>query len=318
MDIRLGRQLGATVRSRLVLTSKPVLAFRPLRLLPGQQTTGCCPPALQQRQSAAQAQAGSYGQPAAISINSEAAAVPEPDTPVPAAAAAPPPATDAHSSQAAAAVSAAGQAAAAAVAAAGVEQPQPQLNQQQQPEQQQAQQPAKKKVSNFINRVIFGIILGFGGAAVVAKGSLLYLCATMFVVYHATQEFYGFLTSSGISQGMPPPSPFVSVATTALCLSITVFTYFRCARGLRQLSSSLADGQQHTAFAAETAEYDMVCPAGSPVIAAPAGPGSCTPCGRLLHHPLTMPPALCVHVCLCAATAGVVQPCQQQRSACWC
>lgn len=233
MDIRLGRQLGATVRSRLVVTSKPVLGFRPLRLLPGQQTTpltGCCPPALQQRQSAAQAQAGSYGQPAAISINSEAAAVPEPgqpDTPVPAAA----PATDGHSSQAAAAVSAAGQAAAAVAAAAGVEQPQPQLNQQQPPEQQQAQQPAKKKVSNFINRVIFGIILGFGGAAVVAKGSLLYLCATMFVVYHATQEFYGFLTSSGISQGMPPPSPFVSVATTALCLSITVFTYFRYARG---------------------------------------------------------------------------------------
>jgi hypothetical protein len=108
--------------------------------------------------------------------------------------------------------------------AAAVTQPQPQLIQQQEP-----QQPTKKKkVSEFINRVIFGILLGFGGAAVVAKGSLLYLCATMFVVYHATQEFYGFLTSSGISQGMPPPSKFVSVATTALCLSITVFTYFRC------------------------------------------------------------------------------------------
>lgn len=256
MDIRLGRQLCAAVRSRLVVTSKPVLAYRPLRLLPGQQTTpftGCCLPAPQQRQSAA-----------AISLNSEAAAVPEPgqpDTPVPAAAA--PPATDGHSSQAGAAVSAAGQAAAAAAAAAGVKQPQPQLNQQQPPEQQQPQQqqPAKKKKgSNFINRVIFGIILGFGGAAVVAKGSLLYLCATMFVVYHATQEFYGFLTSSGISQGMPPPSPFVSVATTALCLSITVFTYFRCVRqGIeRQPSSSLSDGQQHTAeTAAETAECDM-------------------------------------------------------------
>jgi hypothetical protein len=110
--------------------------------------------------------------------------------------------------------------------AAAVMQPQPQLIQQQEEPQQQATK--KKKVSEFINRVIFGILLGFGGAAVVAKGSLLYLCATMFVVYHATQEFYGFLTSSGISQGMPPPSKFVSVATTALCLSITVFTYFRC------------------------------------------------------------------------------------------
>jgi phosphatidate cytidylyltransferase len=144
---------------------------------------------------------------------------------------------------------------AAAAAAAGVEQPQPQLSQQQPPLEQQQQQPAKKKkVSNFINRVIFGIILGFGGAAVVAKGSLLYLCATMFVVYHATQEFYGFLTSSGISQGMPPPSPFVSVATTALCLSITVFTYFRCVSQQQQqqsaanrAGSSVADRQQHTA-----------------------------------------------------------------------
>lgn len=114
---------------------------------------------------------------------------------------------------------------AAGQVAAEVEQPQQQLSQQ----KQQPQQAGKKKVSEFINRVIFGIILGFGGAAVVAKGSLLYLCATMFVVYHATQEFYGFLTSSGISQGMPPPSPFVSVATTALCLSITIFTYFRWA-----------------------------------------------------------------------------------------
>lgn len=213
MDIRLGRQ-AAAVPGRLLSSVKPVIAVRPLRLFPCQQTHhSLCLPG-QQRCAA---EAGSpCGQPA-ISINSEAAAVPEPagqGTCVPAASAA-----DGHSSNSkgAAVPAEAGQ------AVAEVEQLQLQLSQQQQP----AQQTGKKKVSNFINRVIFGIILGFGGAAVVAKGSLLYLCAAMFVVYHATQEFYGFLTSSGISQGMPPPSPFVSVATTALCLSITVFTYFR-------------------------------------------------------------------------------------------
>lgn len=126
-------------------------------------------------------------------------------------------------------------------AVAGVGQAGEQLEQQHVQLPQQDQQPqltGKKKVSNFINRVIFGIILGFGGAAVVAKGSLLYLCAAMFVVYHATQEFYGFLTSSGISQGMPPPSPFVSVATTALCLSITVFTYFSHGRSGAAMSAA--------------------------------------------------------------------------------
>eukprot|EP00879_Flechtneria_rotunda_P013521 GHRR01014118.1.p1 GENE.GHRR01014118.1~~GHRR01014118.1.p1 ORF type:complete len:314 (+),score=87.64 GHRR01014118.1:261-1202(+) len=84
----------------------------------------------------------------------------------------------------------------------------------------------EQKSGNFINRVIFGLILGFGGAAVVAAGKLPYLFAALFVVFHATQEFFGMLTSKGISKGMSPPPRFVSVATTALCLSITVFTYF--------------------------------------------------------------------------------------------
>lgn len=218
MNIRLGRQLAA-VPSRFVVSSKHVLAVRPLRLFPSQHTYHSWGLPGQHRCAAEAGNA--YGQPA-ISINSEASAVPEPpgqpdvSVPIPVSAAA-----DGHSSNSQpAAVPAAGQ------AAAEVEQPQQQLSQQKQQPQQEA---GKKKVSEFINRVIFGIILGFGGAAVVAKGSLLYLCATMFVVYHATQEFYGFLTSSGISQGMPPPSPFVSVATTALCLSITIFTYFRWA-----------------------------------------------------------------------------------------
>lgn len=103
--------------------------------------------------------------------------------------------------------------------------PEPEL----QPVQEQAAaplaEPEQSKGSNFINRVIFGCILGFGGAAIVFAGKLPYLCAALFVVYQATQEFFGMLTSTGLSKGMQPPPPFVSVATTALCLSITVFTY---------------------------------------------------------------------------------------------
>jgi len=214
MDTRLGRQLAA-VPGRLVVSRSLIVAPRHLRPLLGHQQCQGAPWQGQLRCAAGQA-SSSYGQPA-ISINSEASAVPQPpgDSEVQAAASS---TGDAHSNSTPSA------------AVAGVGQAGEQLEQQHVQLPQQDQQPqltGKKKVSNFINRVIFGIILGFGGAAVVAKGSLLYLCAAMFVVYHATQEFYGFLTSSGISQGMPPPSPFVSVATTALCLSITVFTYFR-------------------------------------------------------------------------------------------
>ncbi|KAI8474650.1 MAG: cytidylyltransferase family-domain-containing protein [Monoraphidium minutum] len=86
-------------------------------------------------------------------------------------------------------------------------------------------EPGKKGGSNFAKRVVFGVLLGLGGAAVIAYGRLPFLAATLFVVYHATQEYFGFVTSKGISQGMTPPPPFVSSFTTVLCLSITAFTY---------------------------------------------------------------------------------------------
>ncbi|MEW5298664.1 MAG: hypothetical protein WDW36_001757 [Sanguina aurantia] len=48
----------------------------------------------------------------------------------------------------------------------------------------------------------------------------------LFVVFHATREFYGFLTSQGISKRMTPPPPIVTYATTILCLSMAVISYF--------------------------------------------------------------------------------------------
>jgi phosphatidate cytidylyltransferase len=134
-------------------------------------------------------------------------------------------ATETDAAAAAVVSSAAAAATNGTAAAAAAEDTATALKQQPQETQQQQQQPAKKKGSNFINRVIFGIILGFGGAAVVFAGQIPYLCAALFVVYQATQEFYGMLTSKGISKGTPPPTPFVSAATTALCLSITAFTF---------------------------------------------------------------------------------------------
>jgi phosphatidate cytidylyltransferase len=134
------------------------------------------------------------------------------------------PAAAATETAAAAAVAVSGSAAAAANNGTAAAEDAAAASEQQAQEAQQQQQPAKKG-SNFINRVIFGIILGFGGAAVVFAGQIPYLCAALFVVYQATQEFYGMLTSKGISKGTPPPTPFVSAATTALCLSITAFTF---------------------------------------------------------------------------------------------
>jgi phosphatidate cytidylyltransferase len=74
-------------------------------------------------------------------------------------------------------------------------------------------------------RVASGVLLGAGGAAVVAAGGAPFLCAALFVTYHATREFYGLLTSRGLSRGMTPPGPVVSACTTLLCMSIALLTH---------------------------------------------------------------------------------------------
>jgi phosphatidate cytidylyltransferase len=74
-------------------------------------------------------------------------------------------------------------------------------------------------------RVVSGAVLGAGGAAVVAAGGVPFLCAALFVTFHATREFYDLLNARGLSKGMTPPGPIVSASTTALCLSIALLTH---------------------------------------------------------------------------------------------
>jgi phosphatidate cytidylyltransferase len=88
-------------------------------------------------------------------------------------------------------------------------------------------------------RVASGVLLGTGGAAVVAAGGVPFLCAALFVTYHATREFYGLLTSRGLSKGMTPPGPIVSASTTLLCMSIALLTH-ATARGRSGVAMAVA------------------------------------------------------------------------------
>lgn len=89
---------------------------------------------------------------------------------------------------------------------------------------------AAQKAGNFANRVFFGITLGLGGAAMIISGGYAFLALLVFVAYQATQEYYGFITSKGITKGMTPPPPLVSALTTVMCISITLLAFFLQAR----------------------------------------------------------------------------------------
>lgn len=75
------------------------------------------------------------------------------------------------------------------------------------------------------NRVIFGILLGGAGALVILAGGWIFATVCCLAVYQASQEYYGFITSQGITKGMKPPPPVVSSVTSLLCIGITWWTF---------------------------------------------------------------------------------------------
>lgn len=74
-------------------------------------------------------------------------------------------------------------------------------------------------------RALYGSILGLSGAAIILTGGWVYTAATCLAVYQACQEFQGFLTSKGISEGMKPPAPIVNALTSLLCVGFTLFAH---------------------------------------------------------------------------------------------
>lgn len=74
-------------------------------------------------------------------------------------------------------------------------------------------------------RILFGLILGGAGATVIFAGGWIFAAVCCVVVFQCAQEFYGFITSQGISKGMQPPPPVVSSLTSLLCIGITWWTF---------------------------------------------------------------------------------------------
>ena len=86
---------------------------------------------------------------------------------------------------------------------------------------------AKITAAKFANRIIFGVLLGLAGAGTIAAGTLPFLGIILFIAFQATQEYYGFITSRQMTEGMTPPPPLVSSLTTVLCVSMAVLAYFK-------------------------------------------------------------------------------------------
>lgn len=87
-------------------------------------------------------------------------------------------------------------------------------------------EPVKgKSIGKLALRIIFGIILISLGVVVILSGGWLYTAVACLVSYQASQEYYGFITSIGVSSGVKPPPKLVSAVTTITCIGLTFWTY---------------------------------------------------------------------------------------------
>lgn len=85
--------------------------------------------------------------------------------------------------------------------------------------------PLPRTGSSLPARALFGSLLGLAGALIILTGGWAYTAAISLIVYQVCQEFQGFLTSKGISEGMQPPPPLVSALSSLLCVCFTIWTH---------------------------------------------------------------------------------------------
>ena len=99
-------------------------------------------------------------------------------------------------------------------------------------------QSAPPALSKLALRATAGSVLGLLGAAVILAGGWTFTLVTCLVTYQASQEFFGFVTSQGISAGMDPPPPAVSALTSLMCIVLTVWTHVSLGKSTAALAVS--------------------------------------------------------------------------------
>lgn len=85
-------------------------------------------------------------------------------------------------------------------------------------------------------RIVSSTVLGLLGAAAIVCGGLPFCLAACAVAYQSSQEFFGFVTSKGISQGMPPPPPLLCALISLTCISFIVWMHITNGRASAMLA----------------------------------------------------------------------------------
>ncbi|PSC75575.1 Phosphatidate cytidylyltransferase [Micractinium conductrix] len=83
----------------------------------------------------------------------------------------------------------------------------------------------KKKSGSLAKRVVFGVILGLSGAAVIIIGGWVYAGVACLAAFQLSQEYIGLVSAKGIAKGAPPPPPIVNSAISLLCVALNAWVF---------------------------------------------------------------------------------------------
>lgn len=74
------------------------------------------------------------------------------------------------------------------------------------------------------NRVVFGLLIGFGCLGIVLAGGWVFTIAMAAVVWLGTNEYFNLVQSKGMTQGMAAPPPVATQICSAICAAMPLMT----------------------------------------------------------------------------------------------
>lgn len=82
---------------------------------------------------------------------------------------------------------------------------------------------SQPQVSQFRNRVVFGLGIGISVGGIVLAGGWVFAAAMAAAVFAGAREYFELVRSQGMSEGMTPPPRYVSRVCSVICALMPLF-----------------------------------------------------------------------------------------------
>lgn len=84
--------------------------------------------------------------------------------------------------------------------------------------------PSPQQKGQLKNRIVFGLLIGFGCLGIVLAGGWVFTTAVAAAVWVATGEYFDLVQSKAMTRGMEAPPPVATKICSAVCAAMPLMT----------------------------------------------------------------------------------------------